>query len=67
MPASNSPSRARPFPPHTAIAWRLVWPNGSKSGWKEMPTRRLRPSDGKPAIEFAYTSCPHCRHDVAAG
>lgn len=37
------------------VAWRIVRADGSRSKWKDMPPRKIRPVDGKGArIEFAY-------------
>lgn len=37
------------------VAWRIVRADGSRSKWRDMPARKLRPVDGKGArVEFAY-------------
>lgn len=36
--------------------WRMTWPQHPRppSNWREMPARRMKDSDCKPTLEYAY-------------
>lgn len=51
MNAMPTPAAGRLVP----VAWRITWPNGRSSRWKELPAKRMTPSYGPGAeVQIAY-------------